>query len=528
MNLAIFSARIFTGNAKQPWAEALGIRGNRITLVGTNGQVKKACRRGTHILELKGRLVTPGFVDGHTHFVNFGLTLQRIDLRNLPSLSACRKRIRESVAGFRPGEWIIGRAWNEHFWEEQREPTRFDLDDLTPHNPAMMIRACGHSVWVNSAALAAAGITRDTADPPGSRIERDPESGEPTGVLKEMRRHMEKFIPPSTLETRKKAALAGQQEALRFGVTGVHSCETLREWEALSALEKEGTLKIRVHHMMPYEGMEEGRSRSIKPWGGGERLWCGQVKLFADGSLGSGTALLHAPYTDNPPDRGLAVLTPQALSKRVREAYREGYSVAIHAIGDKALSNSLKAVESARKAFPGAWRDRIEHVQLFRSSDLSLFGRLRVVASVQPVHLSTDWPTAEKKWGLSRCRNGYAWKSLLQAKIPLNFGSDAPVEPINPLLSLQAAVTRQDGHGKPTGGWFPEEKITLEECIKAFTALPARCSRKERYLGAITPGRWADLTVFCEDLFRVPPDQWPSVEVEMTIVNGEIVYRKSK
>jgi predicted amidohydrolase YtcJ len=151
-----------------------------------------------------------------------------------------------------------------------------------------------------------------------------------------------------------------------------------------------------------------------------------------------------------------------------------------------------------------------------------------VVASVQPVHLSTDWPTAEKKWGLSRCRNGYAWKSLLQAKIPLNFGSDAPVEPINPLLSLQAAVTRQDGHGKPTGGWFPEEKITLEECIKAFTALPARCSRKERYLGAITPGRWADLTVFCEDLFRVPPDQWPSVEVEMTIVNGEIVYRKSK
>ncbi len=528
MDLAILSACIFTGNAKQPWAGALAIRDNKITLVGTDGQVKKACRRGTEILELKGRLVTPGFVDGHTHFVNFGLTLQRVDLRNLPSLTACRKRIRDSVTDFQPGEWIIGRAWNEHFWEEKREPTRFDLDDLTPHNPAMMIRACGHSVWVNSAALAAAGITRETADPSGARIERDPVSGEPTGVLKELRRHMEKFIPPPTLETRKKAALAGQEEALRFGVTGVHSCETLREWEALSALEEEGKLKIRVHHTIPYEGMKEARSRSLKPWRGGERLWFGQVKLYADGSLGSGTALLHDPYTDNPSDRGLAVLTLQALSKRVREAYQDGYSVAIHAIGDKALSNSLKAIESARKAVPGAWRDRIEHVQLFRSSDLPLFRRLGVVASVQPVHLSTDRPTAEKKWGLSRCRNGYAWKSLLGAKIPLNFGSDAPVEPINPLLGLQAAVTRQDLHGKPPGGWFPEEKITLEECIKAFTARPAWCSRKEKYLGAITPGRLADLTVFSEDLFQVPPDQWSSVEVEMTLMNGEIVYRKSK
>jgi hypothetical protein len=528
MHLAIFSTRIYTGNVKQPWAEALGIKDNKIAIVGTNRQVKKACRRGTENLNLKGRLVTPGFVDGHTHFVSFGLTLQRVDLRNLPSLVACRERIRESVAGYQPGEWIIGRSWNEHFWAEKREPNRFDLDDLTPHNPAMMIRACGHSVWVNSAALAAAGITRETADPAGARIERDPVSGEPTGVLREMRRYMEKFIPPPTAEKRKQAALAAQQEALRFGITGVHTLETLREWEALLALEEEGMLKIRVHQTIPHENREEARSGSLKPWQGGERLWIGQVKLYADGSLGSGTALLHTPYADNPSDRGLAVLTLQALAKRVREAYQEGYSVAIHAIGDKAVTNSLRAIESAREFFPGPRRDRIEHVQLFRSSDLPLFRRLRVVASVQPVHLATDWPTAEKKWGHSRCRNGYAWKSLLQAKIPLHFGSDAPVEPINPLLSLQAAVTRQDGHGNPPGGWFPEEKIGLEDGIRAFTALPAWCSRKERYLGAITPGRWADLTVFGDDLFKVPPDQWSSVKVEMTIVNGEILYRRSK
>jgi len=207
------------------------------------------------------------------------------------------------------------------------------------------------------------------------------------------------------------------------------------------------------------------------------------------------------------------------------EAYRNGYSVAIHAIGDKAVTNSLKAIAAAREALPGIRRDRIEHVQLFRPSDLALFRRLGVTASVQPVHLATDWATAEKKWGLDRCRASYAWKSLLRAGIPLQFGSDAPVEPINPMLGLQTAVTRQDLRGNPRGGWFPEEKLSLEESIKAFTTIPAWCSRKEKYLGTVTPGRWADLTVFDQNLFNLPPEQWVSAEVAMTFVNGEIVYR---
>ena len=527
MDLAILSARVFTGNAKQPWAEALGIKNNKIAILGSNAQVKKVCRRNTQALELKGRLITPGLVDAHTHFVNLGLNLQRVDLMNLPSLAACRERIGQAAAKCPPGEWIIGRGWNEHFWEEKREPTRFDLDDLTPRNPAMMVRACGHSVWVNTAALAHAGIDRHTPDPPGARIERDPASGEPTGLLMEMRRYLEKVIPPSTEETRKEAALAAQGEALRFGITGVHSCESVREWDALAALEEEGKLKIRVHHTMPYEGLEEGRARSFKPWRGGQRLWFGQVKLYADGSLGSGTALLHAPYADNPSDRGLAVLTPQALRKRVLEAYQDGYSVAIHAIGDKAVTNSLKAIASARRALPGPRRDRIEHVQLFQTADLPMFRELGVMASVQPVHLSTDWATAEKKWGAARCRNGYAWRSLLRAGIRVQFGSDAPVEPINPLLGLQAAVTRKDSRGNPSEGWFPEENLTLEESIRAFTSLPAWSSRKERFLGAITPGRLADLTVFAQDLFQVPPEEWLSVQIEMTVVDGEIVYRKA-
>ncbi len=528
MDLAILSARIFTGNPGQPWAEALGIQDGKIAVVGSTGQVKKACRRNTTVLELKGRLVTPGLVDAHTHFVTLGLNLQRVNLMNLPSLAACRERIGQAAGKCPPGEWIIGRGWNEHFWEEKREPTRFDLDDLTPRNPAMMIRACGHSVWVNSAALAAVGIDRHTPNPPGARVEKDPATGEPTGLLMEMRRHMEKFIPPPTGETRRQAGLAAQEEALRFGVTGVHSCESLREWDALQALDEEGKLKIRVHHTIPYDGLEEGRARSFKPWRGTPRLWFGHVKLYADGSLGSGTALLHAPYADNPSDRGLAVLTLPALRKRVLEAYRDGFSVAIHAIGDKAVTNSLKAIAAAREALPGPRRDRVEHVQLFRNADLTLFRKLGVTASVQPVHLSTDWSTAEKKWGTARCRNGYAWKSLLRAGIRVQFGSDAPVEPINPLLGLQAAVTRKDSRGNPPGGWFPEERLALEECLKAFTVLPARSSKKERILGALTPGRLADLTVFAQDLFALPPEEWLAVQVEMTVVGGEIVHRRAK
>lgn len=528
MDIAIMSAHIFTGNRAQPWAEAIGIRGNKISIVGTNQEVKRNCRRNTRIIELKGRLVAPGLIDAHTHFVNFGLSLQRVDLKNLKSLESCRQRILKAAANYAPGEWIIGRGWNEHLWEEKRPPNRFDLDNLVPNNPVMMVRVCGHSVWVNSAALALCGINRHTPDPPGARIERDPVTGEPTGLLNEMRRYIEKFIPPINEETRKKAALTAQREAWRLGITGVHSLETLREWKTLAALEKEEKLKIRIHHTIHYEELKDAESYGIRPWAGGERLWFGQVKLYADGSLGSGTALLHAPYLDNPKDKGLAVLNLPALRRRVMEAYQNGYSVAIHAIGDKAVTNSLSAIAYARKGFPGARRDRLEHVQLFRRSDLSLFRELGVVASVQPVHLSTDWPTAEKKWGIDRCRNAYAWKSLLKEGIPLQFGSDAPVEPINPLLSLQAAVLRKDSQGRPPKGWFPAERLTLKESLKAFTVIPAWCSKKEKFLGAIKPGRLADLTIFDQNLFSIPPAAWTSVNVEMTIVGGEILYLKEK
>ena len=525
MDLAIFPARIFTNDPELPWAEAIRIKNNRILQIGSKEAVKNNCSAETCCIELPGRLIVPGMVDGHCHLVNLGLTLRQIDLRGLSSLSACRERIRQAAQHSNPGEWIVGRGWDQHLWIESREPNRHDLDDLAPDNPIAMVRICGHSIWTNSLALTRSGINAQTWNP---QIDRDLVSNEPTGLIHENLGLIEKHIPSISHEDRKKAALEAQEQALKFGITGVHSCETLQEWVALEELVKEDKLKLRVYHLIPTEELEEAVSRKIGEGTDEKRLRTGHVKLFADGSMGSGTALLHEPYTDAPEKYGIAYLSPEELYSQIKSAYRHGYDVAIHAIGDKAVSNALEAISAARRKYPGSRRDRIEHVQLFRPQDLELFRDLGVTASVQPSFLCTDWQVAMKKWGATRCQFAYAWRVLIKAGIPLQFGSDAPIESINPLLGFLGAVARQDLAGKPENGWFPQENLGVEQCISAFTSQPAWTSRKEENLGSVTPGKWADLTIYNQDFLNLSPDRWPAVEVEMTIIDGEIVYQRGK
>jgi len=525
MGIAILNSRIYTGDPAKPWAEAISVQDGKVAAVGRNAEIKALCGRSTQIVELPGRLVTPGIVDAHLHFVSFGLYLQRVDLRDLTSISACRERLKAAVVKKRPGEWIIGRGWNEHIWTDRREPNAKDLDDLAPDHPVMLVRCCGHTVWINSMAMKLAGITREAVDAPGARIERDA-NGQPIGLCREYRKIIEKVIPPPTLEERKAAGLRAQSEALRYGVTGVHTCETLAEWDALAALEAERKLHIRVHHTLPPEEVEKAKTRGIELTKGSDRLWFGQVKLFADGTLGSGTALLHAPYADDPSTAGLECLTMAEMQERIELAYRHGGDVAVHAIGDLATTNVLNAIEGARKRFAGPKRDRVEHVQLMHPNDFTRFRAMDVVASCQPVHLHTDMLVAEKKWGMDRCKYGYAWKSMLKAGIKVQFGSDAPVEHINPLLSFHAAIARQNPAGEPKTGWFPAERLTLEETLRAFTAVPAWVSRKEATLGTLAVGKTADLTVFAEDLSALAPEKLPSVQVEMTMVGGVVTYRK--
>ena len=523
----ILSANIFTGDPENPLAEAVYIKENRIAAVGTNTVVKNSAPCDVTIFDLPGRLITPGLIDGHCHFTSIGILLQDLNFRDIPSLFDCRQMVRQAVLTARPGEWIIGRGWNENLWEENREPVKQDLDDLAPDNPVYLIRVCGHSAWVNSKALEIARITARTKEPSGGKIDKDPVTCEPTGIIRETLELVSAHIPPKTKHQLIQAAMAAQKEAQRFGITCVHSLEDLDRYKIIRELDRSEDLKIRVYHSLHVEDIEKAEKEGFEIDQKTERLWLGHVKLYADGSLGANTALLHEPYQDQPDNSGLAFLNREALEAGVEFAYKRGYGVMIHAIGDKAVTNALESIASARKKYPCQPRDRIEHVQLFRYRDLQLFKDHNITASVQPVFLATDRAIAEKKWGKDRCRYGYAWRTLMDMKIPLQFGSDAPVEPVNPVLGIFTAVERKNHKEKTDDTWFAEQSLTLEEAITGFTRQAAFTSGKENEFGVIAPGKLADLTIFDQNLFDVPKNQWPEIQVKMTIINGEIVYTKS-
>ena len=466
---AIYSANIYTGTPETPWAEAIGIENGKIKVVGPNQEVKQAMPQA-EALELPGRLVTPGLTDAHCHFVSMGQSMMAVDLRNLTSLEQCRQRIKEAAQKLEPGQWLLGRAWNHHIWEEGREPNRHDMDDIVPDNPAMMVRACGHSQWLNTKGLEAAGIVAGVPDPPGGKFDRD-ENGQPTGMLREARRVVMAHVPPPTKEYLIKAALLAQKHALASGLTRIHTYESLAEWDTFRTLEKEGKLKLRVHHLLQQGELEEVLERGLHPGYGTDQLWVGQIKHFADGSLGANTALLFEPYCDDPDNCGLPFTDAEPLKERVALCHQHGFSVAIHAIGDKAVSNALDAIAYGREQHPGQRRDSVDHVQICRPQDMERFKDMDVVASVQPVFTSTDWNVASKRWGEERCEahNAYAWKTIQDMGIRMQFGSDTPVEPIAPILGLQAAVLRQTTSMQPEGGWRPQERLSLSEALDGFT-----------------------------------------------------------
>lgn len=522
----IISGKIFTGDPANPMAEAVYIKGNRFKAVGTAAMVKSKAP-DVKVIDMQGCLITPGLIEGHCHLMEIGGLLQNLNFRNIASIFECRQMVKNAVLKAKPGEWIIGRAWDNNLWEENREPVKQDLDDIAPDNPVYLTRVCGHSAWVNSKALEIAKITASTPDSPGGKIDKDPLTQEPTGIIRETMELISAHIPKKTRHQLKEAALTAQKEVLKFGITCVHSLENLDSFKVIQELDQKKELKIRVYHALHVEDIQEAEKEGFDIDRKTEHLWFGHVKLFADGSLGADTALLHEPYHDQPENSGLAFLDQKSLQAGVEFAYERGYSVMIHAIGDKAVTNALDAITDARKNHPCQPRDRIEHVQLFRSRDLQSFKENEITASVQPVFLATDRFMAEKKWGIKRCRNSYAWRTLMKNKIPLQFGSDSPVEPVNPLLGIFTAVERKDYKNKTLDKWFPEQSLTLEEAITGFTKQAAFTSGRENELGTIAPGKLADLTIFNQDLFCVPKDQWPEIEVEMTIVNGEIVYTKS-
>ncbi|HVS32540.1 MAG TPA: amidohydrolase [Thermoanaerobaculia bacterium] len=528
-NLIFVNGKIWTGGQGTGFVQAVAIEGDRIVAAGTNESVLAAAPRDARRVDLRGRLVTPGFIDNHVHFIDGGLQTSRVRLRDAATPEELARRIAEYAKKAGRGKWIVGGEWDEQLWNPYRLPTRQMVDSVTPHNPVFVSRLDGHMALANSVALKMAGITRQSKDPPGGTIVRDAR-GEPTGLLKDAAMQaVSSIIPSASIGERVAGARAGLAEAARLGVTAFCDMSGGEAWDDLRAyqqLQREGALTARVYLFTPISQYERLARAGVEKTFGGRMLRIGGLKGFADGSLGSSTAAFFEPFLGEPENRGLAMesLTNGSLKKWAADADAKNLQVAIHAIGDRANSEILAIFESITDFRER--RFRIEHAQHLNDELIKRFAADRVIASMQPYHAIDDGRWAEKKIGRQRAGGTYAFRSLLDAGAILTFGSDWTVAPLSPILGIYAAVTRRTIDGKNPDGWIPEQKITVDEALRCYTTNSAYAVFMEDQVGLIAPGMLADLVLLSRDLFTIPPAEIEDVEVEMTVVGGKVVFEK--
>jgi predicted amidohydrolase YtcJ len=530
-SLVLLNGKIWTVNDRQPRAEAVACLGSRIVAVGSNGEIRKWIGAGTEAIDLGGKLVLPGFNDAHVHFFSGGENLASVQLRDAKSEEELRRRIAEFAAKQPAGRWITGGDWDHENWTPARLPTRQSIDAVTTGHPVFVNRLDGHMALANSEALRLAGITRDTPDPPGGTIVRDA-AGEPTGVLKDAAmERMYRTIPEPSQDRIADAVRAAMRYAAENGVTSVQdmsaSPEILRVYQALLA---RGELTVRISGHQPLAAWQRLAAVGLRAGFGGEKLHIGGLKGFADGSLGSTTALLFEPYLDAPNTSGLAnseMIPESKMQKHILDADRAGLQVAVHAIGDKANHIILGMYEEAERQ-NGARdrRFRIEHAQHLRMEDIPRFGKLHVIASMQPYHSIDDGRWAEKRIGPERAKGTYAFRALLDSGAVLAFGSDWDVAPMEPLMGIYAAATRRTLDGKHPDGWVPEQKIGVAEAIRAYTMGSAYASFDEQIKGSIEPGKLADLVVVSDDILSIPAVDIEKARVETTVFDGKVIYHR--
>ena len=517
--------------------EAVAIANGRILAVGGDEEIRTCKGLNTEVVDLRGRLVVPGLADSHVHFIQGGFQLLAVDLKDAHSEEEFVRRIADKARTLPPGRWMQGGNWDEEAWPSEKLPDRWLIDPVTPRTPVFISRYDGHAGLANSLALKLAGVTKDTPAPLGGVIVRDPKSGEPTGILKDEAQDLvAKVIPRPTESEMEEALRAALQEAARVGLTSVHDIAVdtdswngsfTGEIRLLRRAELEGWLTCRLYAITPIAQWNKLAEAGISHDMGGDFLKLGAVKAFADGSLGSRTGWMFKPYDDDPGNVGLPMplmIPPSKMEGLARGADNAGIQICTHAIGDRATSAILDIYERLGGEHPAAHRFRVEHAQHVRREDFARFGKLGVVASMQPYHAIDDGRWAEKRIGHERARTSYAWRSMLDAGAVLAFGSDWPVAPLDPLSGIAAAVTRATLDGKNPGGWFPEQRLTVEEALRAYTQGCAYAAFEEKDKGTIWPGKFADLDVLSEDLFRIPPARIKDARVEMTIVGGRVVY----
>jgi len=530
-HLVLHNGKLHTQDPDYPQATAVAIRDGRILAVGHDAEIEALAGPNTQTIDLKGRLVLPGLTDCHIHFLKYALRRSQVILDGVNDWQEVQQRIRAGVERATPGEWVLGGGWNQNLWGDGTLPSKADLDDVSPQNPVALSRIDGHSLWVNSLALAKADITVETPDPPQSRIDRDPDSGEPTGILREWEaiRLVQDIVPEPDDETVITALRESISEAHRLGLTGIHEMQVEGEKKpalrAFLRLRQRGELLLRVACMIPVEHLDEAIVLGLSSGLGDATLRIGGIKLFADGSMGSSTAWMLEPFEGSDDNHGVAVTPKDELRALAYRAHSAGISLAIHAIGDRAVRDVLDVLTEIQGGQPSTLRHRIEHAQCIQPSDVHRLAQLGVIASMQPPHVMDDWAVADRVWG-RRGRYAYAFRSLLDAGTHLAFGSDCPVAPLNPLLGIQAAVLRQDRKGKPKGGWYPGERLTVAEAVQGYTLGAAYAVGLEDVLGSITPGKLADMVVLSRDIFTIPPEEISDTQVDYTIFDGQVVYHR--
>lgn len=522
--LAIVNARIWTGEAKRPWADAIAIDGERITAVGSSAEVRKMTTASTRVIDAHGMMVVPGFIDSHVHFLDGGFGLSSVQLRDAKSPQEFARRIAEYAKTIPAGVWITNGDWDHEQWGGEL-PRRDWIDSLTPNNPVWVNRLDGHMSLANSAALRAAGVTKTTTDITGGTIVRDAQ-GEPTGILKDNAKSLvDRVQPDPTPDQEDRALDAAMRHVAAYGVTSVDNMGSWRDVAVFERARASGRLITRIYAAVPLSTWERLRD-SVRVRGrGDEWLRIGALKGFVDGSLGSHTAAMLEPFTDAPNDRGFFVNTPEQLYAWTSGADKAGLHVIVHAIGDRAIRTQLDIYERVERE-NGARdrRFRIEHAQHIAPSDMSRFAALGVIASMQPYHAIDDGRWAEKVIGHERGKGTYAFRSLLDRGARLAFGSDWFVAPPIPLQGIYAAVTRRTLDGANPNGWFPEQKITVEEALRAYTSGGAYASYDENNKGVLAPGKLADLVMLDRDITRIPPETIPQSRIMMTVVGGRIVH----
>jgi len=521
------NGRIYTMDTTSPQAQAMAVRCGRVMAVGDNAEIEALAGWDTEKVDLHGRTALPGFIDSHLHLVWLALSLQQVRLDDVATLQQAVGAVAERARTAKPGEWIRGRGWNRNLWPGARFPHKRDLDSVVPNNPVFLPAKDGHSAWVNSLALQLAGITAQTPDPPGGQLERDPQTGELTGVLKEgpAMALVARAAGEPCLDDKAQGIRAAVARLHRQGVVGVHSSEEETDLAALQAVWRRGELNLRVSVLITERWLEHARKMGLRAGlGDPEGLRVFAIKVFADGALGSRTADMLEPYDDEPGNRGIAVTDSARLEQLVADCVAGGWNMAIHAIGDRANRRVLDALELQRDAWVArGLRMRIEHAQLLAPEDLLRVGRLGVIASMQPIHCTSDRDMAERHWR-NRCGGAYAWRSMLDGGAVLAFGSDAPVEEPDVLRGIHAAVTRQREDGTPAGGWHPEQALTVHEAVHAYTVGAAYASGDERSRGSLTPGKLADMVVLSQDIMRLPPQELLKTHVEQTVLGGRVVH----